>query len=110
MPLLICVFKHEVPEIIHQGVCGNHDGGQSLANKALGQEYFWPLMGNDAQDFAHQCDKCQRFALYIRKPPTEITQMSHWPFTVWGIDIIEVLRIRQGGAKYAMVVVDYFTK
>ena len=36
--------------------------------------------------------------------------VSPWPFAMWGIDIIGVLPIARGGAKYAIVAVDYFTK
>ena len=35
---------------------------------------------------------------------------SPWPFAVWGIDLIGELPMGRGGAKYAIVVVDYFTK
>ena len=36
--------------------------------------------------------------------------ISPWPFAIWGIDIIGSLPISKGGAKYAIVAVDYFTK
>lgn len=36
--------------------------------------------------------------------------ISPWPFVVWGIDIIGSLPLAKGGAKYAIVAVDYFTK
>ena len=35
---------------------------------------------------------------------------SPWPFAVWGIDLIGSLPTGKGGVKYAVVVVDYFTK
>ena len=35
---------------------------------------------------------------------------SPWPFAVWGIDLIGELPTGRGGAKYAIVAVDYFTK
>ena len=35
---------------------------------------------------------------------------SLWPFAVWGIDLIGALPAGRGGAKYAVVAVDYFTK
>jgi len=43
--------------------------------------------------------------------PTELTHMvSPWPFAIWGIDLIGELLMGRGGAKYTIVVVDYFTK
>ncbi|XP_062114209.1 uncharacterized protein LOC133825256 [Humulus lupulus] len=35
---------------------------------------------------------------------------SPWTFALWGIDLISALPIGRGGAKYAVVAVDYFTK
>ena len=35
---------------------------------------------------------------------------SLWQFVVWGIDLIGSLPTGKGGIKYAVVVVDYFTK
>ena len=43
MPLLKCATPSEVKYItreIHEGTCGNHAGGQSLAFKALRQGYY----------------------------------------------------------------------
>ena len=35
---------------------------------------------------------------------------SPWPFVVWGIDLVGSLPLGKRGVKYAIVVVDYFTK
>ncbi|XP_052295784.1 uncharacterized protein LOC127901823 [Citrus sinensis] len=35
---------------IHEGICGNHYGAQSLAQKALRQGYYWPTMWEDAKN------------------------------------------------------------
>ena len=35
---------------------------------------------------------------------------SPWPFAIWGIDLISQLPKGRGSVKYAVVVVDYFTK
>ena len=43
MPLLKCVAPSEARYImreIHEGICGNHAGGQSLAFKTLRQGYY----------------------------------------------------------------------
>ena len=36
--------------------------------------------------------------------------VSPWPFAMCGLDIIGTLPIAKGGAKYAIVAVDYFMK
>ena len=62
MPLLKCATPSEAKYIvreIHEDVCGNHDGGQCLAFKALRQGYYWPTMKTDCMEYARKCDKCQ---------------------------------------------------
>ena len=61
LPLLRCLSPEEANYAlreIHEGICGNHSGGRSLANKALRQVYFWATMVRDAQEFTKKCDKC----------------------------------------------------
>ena len=45
----------------------------------------------------------------IRRNPEKV-MVSPWPFAMWGINIIGSLPISKGGARYAIVAVDYFTK
>ncbi|XP_074377037.1 uncharacterized protein LOC141718555 [Apium graveolens] len=113
-PLLRCIAGDESDYImreVHEGICGNHVGGTSLAHKILRQGYYWPTLQKDAHEFARACDRCQRFAnlnsnlVVPLKPLT-----SPWPFAVWGIDLIGELPKGKGGVKYVVVVIDYFTK
>ncbi|KAM1696499.1 hypothetical protein ACFXTN_028023 [Malus domestica] len=39
---------------IHEGVCGNHFGGQSLAQKALNAGYYWSTMHQDAKEYVQR--------------------------------------------------------
>ena len=113
-PLLKCIGGEECNYIlreVHEGICGNHSGGNSLAQKILRQGYYWPTLKEDALKFAKACDKCQRFANYVNSPAAPLTSlMSPWPFAMWGIDLIGELPKGKGGVKYAVVAVDYFTK
>ena len=112
-PLMKCVNLepgNHILQEIHEGICGNHAGGQSLAHKALRQGYLWPTMKADAMNFARKCDKCQRFSSIPRSHPEKLTSMtSPWLFTVWGIDLIGPMPTARPAFKYAVVVVDYFT-
>ncbi|KAM2185677.1 hypothetical protein ACFX1Q_030654 [Malus domestica] len=36
---------------LHEGMCGNHSGGRSLAHQALTQGYFWLYMARDAEQY-----------------------------------------------------------
>ena len=68
-------------------------------------------MKKDTAEFVRRCDKCQRFSFYTKSHPETLNSMiSPWQFTVWGINIIGALPTVKGNVKYAVVVVDYFTK
>ncbi|XP_074355974.1 uncharacterized protein LOC141695641 [Apium graveolens] len=113
-PLLRYVGRDEGNYIlreVHEGICGNHSGGGSLALKVLRQGYYWPTMKEDAFKFVRACDRCQRFANYSNAPASTITSLeSPWSFSMWGIDLIGELPKAKGSVKYAVVAVDYFTK
>jgi len=114
MPLLRCVAHDEIKRMlkeVHEGACGDHTGGQTLAKKIVRYGYFWPTVNRDAADYSRKCDKCQRYTKISRAPPTEIIQMvSPWLFATWGIDLIGSLPMSRSRAQYAIVAVDYFTK
>lgn len=96
---------------IHEGICGNHSGGRALAFKALRVGYYWPTMRADTTQFARRCDKCQRFAHIPYQPAEPLTPLeSPWPFAQWGIDIIGPFALGAGQNKFAIVVIDYFTR
>ncbi|XP_074355731.1 uncharacterized protein LOC141695382 [Apium graveolens] len=99
-PLLRCVDREEGNYIlreVHEGICGNHSGGGSLAFKVLRQGYYWPTMREDAFNFVRACDRCQRFANYSNIPTTTIT--STGPFAMWRIDLIGELPKAKGGGE-----------
>ena len=91
-PYLKCITPErggEVLDELHQGHCSPHIGGQSLAERAMRQGYFWPTMQNDAQEMVKRCDKCQRFAKLIHQPAQNLTAISSpLPFAKWGVDIL----------------------
>ncbi|OMO89413.1 Integrase, catalytic core [Corchorus capsularis] len=113
-PLLRCLSPPEAREVlkdIHQGSCGNHTGGRSLAQKALKQGYYWPTMKNDAADFVRRCDKCQKFAKIPRAAAEELNVIAApWPFAMWGLDLIGPFPLATCKRKFAIVACDYFTK
>ena len=82
-PLLKCVDLTEgnyILQEIHEGVCGNHSGGQSLAHKVLRQGYFWLTLRTDTMTFARKCEKCQRFFNISRSCPKKLASItSPWP-------------------------------
>ena len=79
LPLLRCILPSEAKAIlqeVHEGFCGDHTGGQSLALKVLRQGYYWPTLSKDSISYVKRCDKCQRFAVVARAPPVELKMIS----------------------------------
>uniref|UniRef100_A0A2N9G674 Uncharacterized protein n=1 Tax=Fagus sylvatica TaxID=28930 RepID=A0A2N9G674_FAGSY len=96
---------------IHEGICGSHTGGRSLAHRALTQGYWWPYMQKDAVDYVRKCDKCQRFSHSVHQPAGELQPLvSPWPFAQWGMDLVGPLPKATGNRRWLIVATDYFTK
>ncbi|KAM1680318.1 hypothetical protein COP1_037765 [Malus domestica] len=73
---------------IHEGVCGNHSGGRSLAQKALNAGYYWPTMHQNAKELVQKCDHCQRYKPVPALSASELhPQTSPWPFMQWAINL-----------------------
>ncbi|KAK2373754.1 hypothetical protein QL285_074768 [Trifolium repens] len=113
-PMLLCVGELESQRIlreIHDGSCGSHIGGRSLADKVIRAGFFWPTILSDAKGYVRSCDKCQRYAELHHAPGEPLkTVMSPWPFYMWGVDILGPFPASQGQVKFLPVAVDYFTK
>ena len=83
-PFLLCVHLEAVEpllEELHEGICGSHTGGRLLSHRALTNEYWWPCMQKETQEYVNKCDQCQRFALNIHQPGGVLNPLSSlWPF------------------------------
>ena len=91
-PYLRCLIQPKIQYVLselHEGVCGNHSRGRTLAHRAHSQGYYWPTMRQDAEIYVRKCDKCQKHAP-IPHVPAEILNSvtSPWPFAQWGMDIM----------------------
>uniref|UniRef100_A0A2N9FFW9 Integrase catalytic domain-containing protein n=1 Tax=Fagus sylvatica TaxID=28930 RepID=A0A2N9FFW9_FAGSY len=56
-PYLLCVRLEMVKNFlfeIHEGICGSHTGGRSLAHRAISQGYWWPYMQADALKYVRE--------------------------------------------------------
>uniref|UniRef100_A0A1S4CG08 Integrase zinc-binding domain-containing protein n=1 Tax=Nicotiana tabacum TaxID=4097 RepID=A0A1S4CG08_TOBAC len=53
---------------VHEGHCGNHEGGRSLVKTMIRAGYYWPKMEEEANGFVSQCDKCQRYGNNMHRP------------------------------------------
>ena len=77
-PYLLCVrleLTESFLEELHEGICGSHTRGRSLAHRA------WPNMQREALEYVRKCDQCQRFAPSIHQPGGILNPLSSsWPF------------------------------
>ncbi|KAL0313367.1 UNVERIFIED_CONTAM: hypothetical protein Sradi_5736000 [Sesamum radiatum] len=89
---------------IHEGSCGNHSGGRSLAGKALRQGYFWPSMQKDALDM---CDDARNAKNTRTSCMFRQLQCNQFPtpalFDQWGMDLIGKLPRATGQREYLIV-------
>lgn len=113
-PYLKCIHPDQVQSILselHEGSCGGHVGGRSLAYRANSQGFWWPYMQKDAVKYVKKCSKCQLFADKIHQPAQELHPLSSpWPFAQWGLDLVGSLPPASGKRKYLFIATDYFTK
>ncbi|KAL0303534.1 UNVERIFIED_CONTAM: Gag-Pol polyprotein [Sesamum radiatum] len=113
-PLLKCLDEERAQYVlqeIHEGSCGNHAGGRSLAQKIKRQGYFWPTLVKDAVEFARKCESCQRYASLIHTPATPMEPIRiACPFNQWGIDILGPFPQAVAQKKFIVVAVEYFSK
>ena len=78
-PYLLCVHPEltkSLLEELHEGICGSHTGGRSLAHRAIIQGYWWPNMQREALEYIRKCDQCQWFAPSIHQPGGILSPLS----------------------------------
>jgi len=54
-PILVCVSGEQCARImaeLHEGICGSHISGRSLASKAIRAGYYWPTIREDCTRYA----------------------------------------------------------
>ena len=89
-PFLKCIAREDTEYVlreVHEGICGNHIGAQTLAGKVLRQGYYWPTILKDATDLVKKCRICQEHAKISRllsKPLTSITSPLDLPAVGFG--------------------------
>ena len=70
-PYLLCIHPEATKlllEELHEGICGSHTKGRSLAHRVITQGYWWPKMQKEAQEYVRKCDQCQRFVPSMHQP------------------------------------------
>nr|GEU72618.1 reverse transcriptase domain-containing protein [Tanacetum cinerariifolium] len=93
---------------VHEGSCGMHSGPRSVVSKISRLGYYWPSMHKDVKELIQKCKAFQIYSSVPRKPKQEmISIMSAWPFSQWGIDIVDPLPTTLRGERFLVVAIDY---
>ena len=96
---------------LYEGICGNHSGSRTLANRAHTQGYYWRTMRANAANYTRKCDRCQRLAHVLKSPMQYLISISSpWSFAQWGIDIVGPLPTALAQKKLLLVATDCFSK
>ncbi|XP_020230738.1 uncharacterized protein LOC109811395 [Cajanus cajan] len=113
-PLFKCIGLEQADYVlreIHEGICGSHSGGRTLAAKVLRVGYYWPTLKGDCAQFVKRCVQCQKHGNLIHASAEQLHSVSSsWPFALWGMDILGPFPIAKGQDKFLLVAIDYFTK
>ncbi|KAK3042938.1 hypothetical protein RJ639_001014 [Escallonia herrerae] len=107
LPYLRCLCPSEsvyALQEVHEGICGQHLGGRTLAQKILRQGYYWPTMQKDAIKFTRRCDKCQKFGPLLQTPVAPLTSVvSPILFAMWGMDLLGPFPMASGQRRFTSV-------
>ena len=111
MPYLKCIDESEakyILEEVREGIYGDHTGPRSLVSKTIKTGYFYPTMQKVAREFIERRDKCQRFRNVLCIPAERLMPITFpWPFSQWGIDIIDPPPCGKRQVKFLFVAIDY---
>ncbi|RDY07336.1 Gypsy retrotransposon integrase-like protein 1, partial [Mucuna pruriens] len=115
LTLLYCVDDCEAREImeeVHGGAFGTHANGHALARKILRVGYYWSKMESDYCQHVKRCMKCQMYVDNIHMAPSTLHNLtSPWPFSMWGLDMIDPIKSKaSNGHRFILVAINYFTK
>nr|KYP35322.1 hypothetical protein KK1_043647 [Cajanus cajan] len=67
-PLLKCLDSTQADYVlreVHEGICGSHSGGRTLAAKVLRAGYYWPTLKTDCAEFVKRCVQYQKLNKFI---------------------------------------------
>uniref|UniRef100_A0A151UDD1 Integrase catalytic domain-containing protein n=1 Tax=Cajanus cajan TaxID=3821 RepID=A0A151UDD1_CAJCA len=67
-PLLKCIDNHQADYVlqeIHEGICGSHSVGRTMAAKVLRAGYYWPTLKGDCAEFVKKCFTNKKFNSFL---------------------------------------------
>ncbi|UYV65170.1 K02A2.6-like, partial [Cordylochernes scorpioides] len=109
----LVVPKVQVPNVlreIHDGVSGAHFGINKTLKKVR-ERFYWVYYHEDVERWCKECDRCAA----SKEPKTRSRGVMREynmgaPFERIAIDVAGPFPVTEGGNKYILVAMDYFTK
>jgi hypothetical protein len=112
-PLVPLTLRKRVMEAAHTDFLSGHRGALETKNRVR-QEYYWPGLSRDIEDFVSKCDPCGRIksqpALLVRTKPASITMASSPAFERIQIDVKGPLAPTTRGNVYIISFIDLATR
>ena len=107
-----CHSSAKIIREFHEGSFGTYINGHTMERKILRIGYYWLTMETNCYNYVRKCHKCQTYADNINAPPMSLNVLSSpWPFSMWGMDVIEPIEPKtSNGHCFILVAIDYFTK
>lgn len=86
--------------------------GHTMVKKILRSDYYWMTIEVNCYRHVQTWHKCQIYTDKIHVPPMPLNVLtSPWPFSMWGIDVIEHIEPTASNEhRFILVAIDYFTK
>jgi hypothetical protein len=108
-PLVPLTLRKRIIEAAHCDFLAGHRGSSDTKNR-IRQEYFWPGLSRDVEEFVSNCDPCGRIksqpALLVRTKPAAIALASSPAFERIQIDVKGPLPTTSRGNVYIISFID----
>jgi hypothetical protein len=101
----------EIEEILFNEHSAIHTGhfGIEVTYHRISQNYYWPNLYKDIENYIKACDVCQRKGK-LRKNNSLHPIETKPPFEKIGIDLVGPLSLTSNNNRYIVVAIDYGTK
>lgn len=107
-----CIFGERVNRVLQRYHDLHGHFAKDMTLRLLKVKYYWPSRSKDVVQYIQSCDACQRFGP-LRPVKRELkTILNLQPMDMLGIDFVGPISpaSRNGGKKYILIAVDYFSK
>ena len=92
-------------------MCGHHAASKTLVGNAFRQGFYWPTALADVASIVCSCEGCQFYARQTHLPAQALQTIPiTWPFAVWGLDLVGLMKKVPEGYTHLLVAIDKFTK